>query len=321
MKMPLLRSQTRGEAKAGVINDLIQQKPLSTSLPTVITSLQEEEKLLTDTSTGMSGSPASSSTTTASATMFPFPPAPIISIPNVNGSIIDIVNASSSSASENSPSPVSSCPNSPELALEDREDAREQSELLNVAMVESELEEEREESPTPTLQEIPDSLVKFSQTGSSYRSSPSLSQSAPSLLAHSVVLQQPATTSNLVYNLVTDPVGPPDDRDHPLHLCLQQFQCYDDEAGMMLRSQVVGEMDTLVKQWIRSEGLKKRVSWSLLEQIGGKVVSFGSFKLSVVDRESDLDLLCVLPKLISRENFFSSLYDQLLKKVRTDLSF
>ena len=89
----------------------------------------------------------------------------------------------------------------------------------------------------------------------------------------------------------------------------------------MLRTQVVGEMDTLVKQWIRSEGLKKRISWSHLEQIGGKVVSFGSFKLSVVDRESDLDLLCVLPKLISRENFFSSLYDQLLKKVRSDLSF
>ena len=313
--MPFLRSQTRGEAKAGVINDLIQQKPLSTSLPTVITSLQEEETLLTSNSKGMSGPPASS-TTTASATMFPFPPAPIISNPNVNGSIIDIVNASSSSASENSPSPVSSCPNSPELVLEDR-DVGEQSELLNVAMVESELEEEREESPTPTLQEIPDSLVKFPQTGGSYRSSPNLSQSAPSLLAHSVVLQQPAATNNLVYNLVTEPVGPPDD----LHICLQQFQCYDDEAGMMLRSQVVGEMDTLVKQWIRSEGLKKRISWSLLEQIGGKVVSFGSFKLSVVDRESDLDLLCVLPKVISRENFFSSLYDQLLKKVRTDLSF
>ena len=318
MKMPLLRSQTRGEAKTGVINDLIQQKPLSTSLPTVIRSLQEEEQLLTNSSKGMSGSPATGSTTTASTTMFPFPPAPVISNPNVNGSIIDIINASSSSASESSP--VSSCPNSPELVLEDREDVGEQSELLNVAMVESELEEEREDSPTPALQEMPEELLKFPQPGGGYRNSPSLSQSAPSLLAHSVVVQQPPATTGLVYNLVTEPqLGPQDDRDHSLHLCLQQFQCYDDEAGMMMRTQVVAEMDTLVKQWIRSEGLKKRISWSLLEEIGGKVVSFGSFKLSVVDRESDLDLLCVLPKLISRENFFSTLYDQLLKKVRPGL--
>ena len=315
VKMPLLRSQTRGEAKATrVLNDLIQQKPLSTSLPTVVISSIPEDNLLTNSGQGLPDSPAMSSTTTtttaASATMFPFPPAPIIANPNVNGSIIDIINASSSSASENSPSPVSSCPNSPEPVLEDREEEREQSELLNVAMVESGLEEEREE--------LPEELGKFSQAGSSYRNSPNLSQSAPSLLAHSVVLQQPATPS-LVYNLVTEPVGPQEDRDHSLHLCLQQFQSYDDENGMLLRAQVVAEMDTLVKQWIRSEGLKKRISWALLEQIGGKVVSFGSFKLSVVDRESDLDLLCVLPKLISRDNFFTTLYEQLLKKVRTGL--
>ena len=50
-------------------------------------------------------------------------------------------------------------------------------------------------------------------------------------------------------------------------------------------------------------------------QVGGKVVSYGSYKLSVVDKESDLDLLCVVPKHVSREDFFTNLYDQLFKKV------
>ena len=63
-------------------------------------------------------------------------------------------------------------------------------------------------------------------------------------------------------------------RDPALLLCLQQFQCYDDEAGIMLRSKVVTELDTFVKQWIRSEGLRKRITWSQLEQVGGKVVSY-----------------------------------------------
>ena len=42
----------------------------------------------------------------------------------------------------------------------------------------------------------------------------------------------------------------------------------------MLRSKVVTELDTFVKQWIRSEGLRKRITWSQLEQVGGKVVSY-----------------------------------------------
>ena len=131
------------------------------------------------------------------------------------------------------------------------------------------------------------------------------------------MMQQPSTPS-VVYNLVSqEQVAAQEDRDHALLLCLQQFQCYDDEAGMMLRSKVVTELDTLVKQWIRSEGLRKRITWSQLEQVGGKVVSYGSFKLSVVDKESDLDLLCVVPKLVTRDQFFSTLYDLLLKKVRS----
>ena len=88
----------------------------------------------------------------------------------------------------------------------------------------------------------------------------------------------------MVYNLVSqEQVAVQEDRDHALLLCLQQFRCHDDEAGMMLRSKVVTELDTLVKQWIRSEGLRKRITWSQLEQVGGKVISYGSFKISVVD--------------------------------------
>ena len=57
------------------------------------------------------------------------------------------------------------------------------------------------------------------------------------------------------------------------------------------------------------------MTWSQVEQLGGKVVSYGSYKLSVVDKESDLDLLVVVPKQVSREDFFRSLFDQLAKKV------
>ena len=69
-----------------------------------------------------------------------------------------------------------------------------------------------------------------------------------------------------------------------------------------------------MKQWVRTEGLKKNIHYSQLELVGGKVVSYGSYKLEVVDKESDLDLLCVVPKHVSRDDFFCNLYSQLNKK-------
>ena len=56
------------------------------------------------------------------------------------------------------------------------------------------------------------------------------------------------------------------------------------------------------------------MDWQEVERTGGKVVTYGSFKLGVVERDSDLDLLAVVPKHISREDFFASFYQHLAKK-------
>ena len=110
------------------------------------------------------------------------------------------------------------------------------------------------------------------------------------------------------------------ERDLPLQLILSEYNCYEDEEGMNLRKRIVNELDMLVKQWVRSEGLRQAMNWNKVEQVGGKVVCFGSFKLSVVDKESDLDLLCVVPKHVTREAFFNTLYENIGRKEEvTDL--
>ena len=141
----------------------------------------------------------------------------------------------------------------------------------------------------------------------------SIANSLPAFLQQSMILTTP--TPPIVYNLVPEQASIQEDRDRALQMVLQQHQCYDDEAGMNMRNQIISELDTLVKQWIRSEGLGKNMAWIQVEQVGGKVVSYGSYKLSVVDKDSDLDLLCVVPKHVSRDDFFSNLFDQLAKKV------
>ena len=56
------------------------------------------------------------------------------------------------------------------------------------------------------------------------------------------------------------------------------------------------------------------MDWQEVEKTGGKVVTYGSFKLGVVERDSDLDLLAVMPRHVSREDFFVDFYHHLAKK-------
>ena len=48
---------------------------------------------------------------------------------------------------------------------------------------------------------------------------------------------------------------------------LQQNGCYETEEGMRRRQNLISEMDTLVKQWIRSISLSKRMNWQDAEQV------------------------------------------------------
>ena len=284
-----------------------------------------------NSSSTVSSRSASPLSTKSSNTMFPFPPAPVLAtvVPSSssNANIINISNVSSESASESSSVSIRSTshsnPSSP--LLEETEFP--QSRSLNDAMVEDSLVD-LSRSSSVILQELSEVEVlksAHSQPISTTSASvgPTQCNSLPAFLAQSMILQAAtpvsgsSATTPLVYIPVSEPSALQEDRDRALQMVLQQHQCYDDEAGMNLRRKIITELDTLVKQWIRSEGLGKHMAWSHVEQVGGKVVSYGSYKLSVVDKESDLDLLCVVPKHVSREDFFTNLYDQLFKKVNS----
>ena len=56
------------------------------------------------------------------------------------------------------------------------------------------------------------------------------------------------------------------------------------------------------------------MDWQEVERTGGKVVTYGSFKLGGGERDSDLDLLAVVPRHVSREDFFADFYHHLAKK-------
>jgi len=143
---------------------------------------------------------------------------------------------------------------------------------------------------------------------------PSILPSSEYCSSLSSLIRQSLISSPLVYIPVLEQPAVDKSGDKALQLTLVDHECYELESGMNLRKKVVNELDMLVKQWVRTEGLRQSMNWKRVEQVGGKVVCFGSFKLSVVDKESDMDLLCIVPKHVTRESFFKTLYDHLGKK-------
>ena len=84
--------------------------------------------------------------------------------------------------------------------------------------------------------------------------------------------------------------------------------------------EVLSRMNALVKNWIRDLSIEKNMPANLAETVGGCVYTFGSYRLGVHNKGADIDALCVVPRHILREDYFSSFYEILKAQAEvTDL--
>lgn len=73
-------------------------------------------------------------------------------------------------------------------------------------------------------------------------------------------------------------------------------------------------MNTLVKAFVRKVSLMRGLSEAAADAAGGKIFTFGSYRLGVHGPGSDIDTLCVVPKHVSREDFYE-IFEPMLKEV------
>ncbi|KAI4293007.1 poly(A) polymerase [Pancytospora philotis] len=79
---------------------------------------------------------------------------------------------------------------------------------------------------------------------------------------------------------------------------------YESEESAQTRERVLGWLDYMVKQFVAGvPGSPDRP--------GGKIFTFGSYRLGVHDRGADIDTLCVVPRHVARSDFFTVFYEQL----------
>ena len=59
-----------------------------------------------------------------------------------------------------------------------------------------------------------------------------------------------------------------------------------------------------MKKFVHNVSISRGLSEAAANAAGGKIFTFGSYRLGVHGPGSDIDTLCVVPKHVSREDFF-----------------
>lgn len=95
---------------------------------------------------------------------------------------------------------------------------------------------------------------------------------------------------------------------------LEPFNVFESEAEMNHRMAILSKLNTLVKEWIRDISIEKKMPPPLAQKLGGKIYTFGSYRLGVHHKGADIDALCVTPRNIERVDYFQSFFEVLKKQ-------
>ncbi|XP_023603687.1 ras-associating and dilute domain-containing protein, partial [Myotis lucifugus] len=92
---------------------------------------------------------------------------------------------------------------------------------------------------------------------------------------------------------------------------LKPFGVLEEEEELQRRILILEKLNNLVKEWIREISESKSLPPAVIENVGGKIFTFGSYRLGVHTKGADIDALCVAPRHVDRSDFFTSFYAKL----------
>ena len=94
---------------------------------------------------------------------------------------------------------------------------------------------------------------------------------------------------------------------------LRNQNTFESDQESKTREKVLALVQSLVKEFVKRVSMRTGMSAQLADQAGGKIFTFGSYRLGVHGPGADIDTLCVVPKHVSRQDFFD-VFEPLLKE-------
>lgn len=95
---------------------------------------------------------------------------------------------------------------------------------------------------------------------------------------------------------------------------LRNQKSFESEAETEKRRKVLAILQQLTQTFVYTVSRAKNMSEGMAKDAGGKIFTFGSYRLGVYGPGSDIDTLVVVPKHVTREDFFTVFYDLLKKR-------
>ncbi|XP_017868494.1 PREDICTED: poly(A) polymerase type 3 isoform X1 [Drosophila arizonae] len=103
-------------------------------------------------------------------------------------------------------------------------------------------------------------------------------------------------------------------RTEELSKSLEPYNVFETQEELNHRMEILAKLNTLVKQWVKDISVSKNMPEAAAEKLGGKIYTFGSYRLGVHHKGADIDALCVAPRNIERSDYFQSFFEILKKQ-------
>lgn len=88
---------------------------------------------------------------------------------------------------------------------------------------------------------------------------------------------------------------------------------FESEQATKKRVEVLSLFQKMVQEFVYTVSKNKNMSDGMARDAGGKVFTFGSYRLGVYGPGSDIDTLVVVPKHVGRDDFFT-VFEQIIRK-------
>lgn len=102
-----------------------------------------------------------------------------------------------------------------------------------------------------------------------------------------------------------------------LEKTLEQFNIFESESEMKHRIDILMVLNTLVEEWVKQVSRSQNMPKESVLKVGGRIYTFGSYRLGVHQKGADIDALCVVPRNIDHKHFFTTFYKILCKQPET----
>ncbi|KAJ0409021.1 hypothetical protein ATCC90586_005205 [Pythium insidiosum] len=110
---------------------------------------------------------------------------------------------------------------------------------------------------------------------------------------------------------------PPEPKDLEQSEKLQQYMDKnfptESPENITRRSMILAELRATFREWVKQVCLAKGVPEDIAADAGGQILVSGSYRLGVNEPGADIDTICVAPRHVTREDFFTTLKDIFLK--------